>query len=77
MEKDQFFMPAEWHRHEGCWMIWPKRTDVWRNGAKNARAVFAEIAMAIAKFEPVRMATDAKLIAEAQTYFSDLSNLWR
>lgn len=75
MEKDQFFMPAEWHRHEGCWMIWPKRTDVWRNGAKNARAVFAEIAMAIAKFEPVRMATDAKLIAEAQTYFSDLSNI--
>jgi agmatine deiminase len=46
--KDGFRMPAEFERHSGCWMLWPERTDNWRNGAKNAQTAFAEVAAAIA-----------------------------
>lgn len=52
-KKDGFRMPGEFEKHEGCWIIWPERTDNWRLGAKPAQKVFAEVAKAINKFEPV------------------------
>jgi len=54
-KKDGFRMPAEFEPHKGCWMIWPERTDNWRNGAKPAQKVFAQVATAISQFEPVSM----------------------
>jgi agmatine deiminase len=34
-------------------MLWPERGDTWRQGAKPAQACFANVARAIAVFEPV------------------------
>jgi agmatine deiminase len=51
--KDGFRMPGEFENHSGCWMLWPERPDNWREGAKPAQACFAEVASAIARFEPV------------------------
>lgn len=56
---DGFRMPAEFEPHAGCWMLWPERTDNWRNGAKPAQHAFAEVADAIAEFEPVTMCVSA------------------
>jgi agmatine deiminase len=56
---DGFRMPAEWERHDGCWMAWPERPDNWRSGAKPAQAAFAAVAHAIAASEPVTMAVSA------------------
>jgi agmatine deiminase len=53
---DGFRMPGEFEPHDGCWMIWPERTDNWRLGAKPAQAAFAAVATAIAVSEPVTMA---------------------
>lgn len=50
---DGFRMPAEWEPHIGCWMLWPERSDNWRNGAKPAQHAFAVVAAAIAQGEPV------------------------
>jgi agmatine deiminase len=50
---DGFRMPGEFEAHQGCWMLWPQRGDTWRLGAKPAQAVFAQVAEAIAQFEPV------------------------
>lgn len=50
---DGFRMPAEWEPHIGCWMLWPERSDNWRNGAKPAQHAFAAVAAAIAEGEPV------------------------
>ena len=36
---DGFFMPAEFAPHDGCIMIWPERSDSWRNGAYAARCI--------------------------------------
>lgn len=54
-KKDGFRMPGEFEEHKGTWMLWPKRTDTWRAGAKPAQRVYVEVAKAIAEFEPVTM----------------------
>ncbi len=53
---DGFAMPAEWARHAGCWMAWPRRPDTWREGGAPAQTAFAAVATAIAATEPVMMA---------------------
>ena len=50
---DGLRMPGEFEPHAGCWMIWPERPDVWRENARPAQETFAEVATAIARFEPV------------------------
>jgi agmatine deiminase len=56
---DGYRMPAEWSRHDGCWMLWPERLDNWRDGAQPAQAAFAAVAHAIAAFEPVTVGASA------------------
>src|SRR5271166_3405736 len=58
--QDGFWMPAEFERHAGCWMLWPERTDIWRDGAKPAQAAFAAVASAIAAGEPVTVGVSAQ-----------------
>ena len=50
---DGYRMPAEWEPHARTWMLWPQRTDNWRDGAKPAQRAWVEAAAAIARFEPV------------------------
>ena len=50
---DGFRMPAEFEPHAGCWMLWPERPDNWRAAARPAQLTFAQVAAAIAQFEPV------------------------
>jgi len=49
-----FFMPAEWAPHSCCWMAWPCRAGLWEDPAAVARE-YADVANAIARFEPVNM----------------------
>jgi agmatine deiminase len=50
---DGFRMPAEWEPHAGTWMLWPQRSDNWRNGAKPAQGAWVKVATEISRFEPV------------------------
>lgn len=50
-----FRMPAEWSAHERCWMAWPCRAELWRDGLEEARQAYAAVARVIAGFEPVTM----------------------
>lgn len=52
-KQDGFRMPGEFEEQEQVWMLWPERTDNWRNGAKPAQKAFKEVAQAIREFEPV------------------------
>jgi agmatine deiminase len=62
---DKFYMPGEHKKHKGTWMIWPERTDNWRNGAKPAQEVFVNVANTIAKHEPLTMIVSAKQFENA------------
>ena len=51
-----FTMPAEWHAHTCCWMAWPTHEQTWAKvGLLKARIAYANVANAIAHFEPVIM----------------------
>ena len=70
-KNDGFRMPGEFERHDGCWMIWPERTDNWRLDAKPAQKVFAEVAEAIAAFEPVTMCVSREQFHNAREMLAD------
>jgi agmatine deiminase len=56
---DGYWMPGEFERHAGCWMLWPERPDNWRLGALPAQRAFADVAAAISQFEPVTVGVSA------------------
>jgi agmatine deiminase len=58
-KRDGFWMPAEFDRHDACWLAWPERPDNWRLGAKPAQEAFVAVAEAIARSEAVNVAVSA------------------
>ncbi len=70
-KQDGFRMPGEFEEHKGIFMLWPERTDNWRNGAKPAQAAFVEVAEAISEFEPVIMGVSASQYDNARAKLSD------
>ena len=64
--EDGFRMPGEFEKKAGCWLGWPERPDVWRNGGKPAQKVWVEIASAIAESEPVTIAVSHQQFANAR-----------
>ena len=60
---DGFRLPGEFETKSGCWLGWPERTDVWRNGAKPAQKVWVQIVNAIAQSEPVTVCASAAQFA--------------
>ncbi|MCG8452677.1 MAG: agmatine deiminase [Spirochaetales bacterium] len=63
---DGFRMPGEFEHHAGCWILWPERTDNWRNGAKPAQKAFRDVAKAIARFEPVTVGVNESQYSAAR-----------
>ncbi len=70
-KKDGYRMPGEFEDHKGCWMIWPERTDNWRNGGKPAQKAFVEVAEAIAKYEEVTMCVSERQFMAAKEMLSE------
>ena len=50
---DGYRMPAEWDDHAGCFLVWPERTDNWREGAKPAQRAWRTLIETIASAEDV------------------------
>ncbi|MEU5218240.1 agmatine deiminase family protein [Streptomyces sp. NPDC020807] len=50
-----FRMPAEWSAHEGTLMAWPVREDLWAGVLDDVKEEYANVARAVAAFEPVTM----------------------
>ena len=59
-------MPAEWAKHECCWMAWPSRGDQWVDGLAGAQRTYASIAQAIRRYEPVRMVVEPHCAQDAR-----------
>jgi agmatine deiminase len=68
---DGFRMPGEYARHAGCWMLWPERPDNWRDAARAAQLAFANVAAAIARFEPVTVGVSTPHYAAARALLPD------
>lgn len=60
-----YYMPGEWANHSACWMAWPSRADPWAM-KEGTRREYADVANAIARFEPVNMLVPARMLDEAR-----------
>jgi agmatine deiminase len=65
-KRDGLFMPAEFGPHQACLMEWPTTTrkEFWASQFEQAKADYAEVARAIAAFEPVVMVCEPGASAE-------------
>jgi agmatine deiminase len=63
---DGFRCPGEFEPKAGCWLGWPERPDVWRNGGKPAQKVWVDIATAIAESDPVTICASSRQYANAR-----------
>lgn len=70
-KQDGYRMPAEFEEQERIYMIWPERTDNWRDGAKPAQKAYAAVAEAISEFEPVTMLVSSQQYSNCRTMLSD------
>ena len=61
-------MAPDWAPHARCWMAWPCREAPWGGGVDEARRAYAQVAQAIAAFEPVTMIARPDLVAMASLY---------
>ncbi|MBW2420642.1 MAG: agmatine deiminase family protein [Deltaproteobacteria bacterium] len=68
-------MPPEWSPHTRCWMAWPCHEATFPDlfAARNA---YAEVARAIARFEPVTMIANPEHIADAKLRCGDRVELF-
>ena len=60
-----YAMPAEWAPHRACWMAWPVEHLQWKDLAAVEQG-YADVANAVARFEPVVMVADPSRIESAQ-----------
>jgi agmatine deiminase len=60
-----FYMPGEFAPHTCCWMAWPSRAGEWGDAAATALQ-YADVANAIARFEPVMMVAPPHRAAAAR-----------
>ena len=72
-----FFMPGEWGMHSACWMAWPCRVEVWGSAElmAQARTAFANVARAIAGFEPVKMIVNPPDVNNAAKMLGDAAEV--
>ena len=63
---DGYWMPGEFERHAGCWMLWPERPDNWRERALPAQQAFVQLAAAIAAFEPLSVGVGPRQLSFAR-----------
>ena len=62
-----FQMPAEWHPHRRCWMAWPSYAPAYFGRQEGCKATYANVARAIARFEPVVMLANEADLVPART----------
>jgi agmatine deiminase len=66
-QDDGLSMPAEWAPHAATFMEWPTRVDLWGDLFEDAKRDYAEVANAIAAFEPLVMVTSPEQVDEARS----------
>ncbi len=67
---DGYRMPPEWAPHTRCWMAWPCHETTFPD-LPVARDAYAEVARAVARFEPVTMIANPEHVADAKTLCGD------
>jgi agmatine deiminase len=54
-------MPAEWEPHRATYLVWPHNRDTWPGKFEPIPPIFAQIAVAIASFEPLHILVEDEM----------------
>ena len=65
-QSDGLTMPAEWEKHDACWMAWPCSEECFKGVLPEAKQTYAQVARAISDFEKVFMLVNPGQKKEAQ-----------
>lgn len=69
---NNYFMPAEWEKHERTFLEWPVKSSlVWPDNYEEVCEGYSEIAKAISEFEAVTMLVNEDSAAEAKRLCGD------
>ena len=58
-------LPPDFAAHERCWLVWPGNEARWDGQLDQVQSVCAEVAAAIAEFEPVTLLAGPESLADA------------
>ena len=65
MNNTSLYMPAEWEKHDRCWMAWPCREGLW-SSLPEVRQTYADVALTVREFETVTMLVPPQLMVQAR-----------
>ena len=65
-KQDGFRIPGEFETRRRDFLIWPERTDTWRDGGKPAQRVLVEVVAQLLRFEPVTVFCSASQYENAR-----------
>ena len=71
---ERWRMPAEWAPHERTWMAWPSSGYTLGDteaDADEARATWADVALAVSRFEPVTLVVDPAAVDVARRWVGE------
>lgn len=68
---DQFYMPAEYEEHSGCWLLWPERGDIWRRNALPAQDFYISFVNKLVEYEQVTLGVSRKNYNNVKRKISD------
>jgi agmatine deiminase len=63
-----YWMPAEFEPHDATWLLWPERTDNWREGARPAQEAVLKVATALRHFETVNLGVSPEHMQEVREF---------
>lgn len=67
-----YHMPAEWDKHQRTFLSWPEKASlIWKENHEQTLRAYAQVACAIAAFEPVSVLVGPDTEAEARTLCGD------
>lgn len=70
-KRNGFYMPAEFAPVQKVWMIWPYRTDNWRQQAIPVQAAYAAVAIVIRQFCEVSVLVNADTLQSCRDQLPD------
>jgi agmatine deiminase len=74
----QFYMPAEWRRHDATWLTWPKDPETWPDRVPQVQEIFVQMMAALTPHEVVNLLVDDVATEEsvrARCTFSSAANI--
>ena len=74
-KNDNYQMVPDYTFQKEIFMIWPERSDNWRNGGKPAQVAFTKLAKIINEFEPVTMLVNEDQYENAKNKVGDFARV--